>query len=163
MGRAIVLTETTDIPLHIMGELSGLCWGSDTKNHEKNYKRGLDCLRSNHGRVLEFVQVYISLEGYSARVIRELYTHIGGDPTRLQESTRYVDYSNFKYVIPQSIAQNEKANYLYQDAMCNISKVITQLTELGVAREDAALLLPLGMETKIVLRTNLRNLVDMSR
>ena len=35
--------------------------------------------------------------------------------------------------------------------------------ECGIPREDAALLLPLGMTTKIVDKRNLRNLVDMSR
>ena len=34
--------------------------------------------------------------------------------------------------------------------------------ELGIPREDAAMLLPLGMETKIVDKRNLRNLIDMS-
>ena len=34
--------------------------------------------------------------------------------------------------------------------------------ELGIPREDAAMLLPLGMCTKIVDKRNLRNLIDMS-
>ena len=100
MGKVIILTDTTDIPITQMGELAGACWGSDTSNYEKNYKRGLDCLRSNHGRVLECPQIYMEISDYSARVIREFYTHIGGMPTRLQESTRYVDSSNFKYIMP---------------------------------------------------------------
>ena len=35
--------------------------------------------------------------------------------------------------------------------------------ELGIPREDAAMLLPLGMSTKIVDKRNARNLMDMSR
>ena len=37
-----------------------------------------------------------------------------------------------------------------------------KLEALNMPREDVAMLLPLGMESKVVLRTNLRNLIDMA-
>jgi thymidylate synthase (FAD) len=43
-----------------------------------------------------------------------------------------------------------------------ISNTIIALEELGVPREDSALCLPLGMETKVVVKANLRHLVDMA-
>ena len=61
----------------MIGEEAGVCWGADITNQEKNYKRGLDCLESEHGRTFEFPDVYMILDGYSARVIREWYTHVG--------------------------------------------------------------------------------------
>ena len=72
---------------------------------EKNYKRGMDCIISGHGRVMEYVNVEMIIAGYSARVEREWYTHIGGSPTRLQSSTRYINYAGrgFDYIIPPSI------------------------------------------------------------
>lgn len=64
--------------------------------------------------MLEFPQIYLEISGYSARVIRELYTHISGAPTRLQASTRYIDYTNegFDCIIPKSI---EKMLMLYKN------------------------------------------------
>lgn len=162
MGRAIVLSDTTKAPFTMMGNMAGLCWGSPVDNQEKNFKRGFECVMSGHGRVEEYPQIYLQLDGYSARVIREFYTHIGGAPTRLQESTRYVDCSSFDFVIPPSILENGKANYIYQETMRNISEAIKALEDLGIKREDSAMLLPLGMETKVIVRTNLRNLIDMS-
>lgn len=157
----IVMTDTTDIPITQIGEYAGECWGADTKDHEKNYKRGLDCIKCNHGRTLEFPQVYLKISGYSARVIRELYTHIGGAPTRLQASTRYIDYSRFEYITPPTL--QGPALELYQKTMKSIADAAQELeSTYGVKREDAAMLLPLGMESTIVIRTNLRNLVDMS-
>jgi thymidylate synthase (FAD) len=47
--------------------------------------------------------------------------------------------------------------------MKRIATTCKELEEIGVPREDSALLLPLGMTTKIVDKRNLRNLVDMSR
>lgn len=164
MGRIIILSETTKNPISLIGERAGICWNADTSNTEKNYKRGMDCILANHGRTLEFVNVEMVIDGYSARVIREFYTHIGGSPTRLQASTRYINYEDFDYVIPPKIANNQEARKLYTDAMSFISNICSALEKMyGIPREDSAMLLPLGMTTKIVDKRNLRNLVDMSR
>lgn len=154
---------TTKNPITMIGFEAGVCWGADVTDQEKNYKRGLNCLRSEHGRTFEFPDVYMTIDGYSARVIREWYTHIGGSPTRLQASTRYIDYEHgFDYVTPPSIAANEEAQKVYEDMMAHIRMSLEKLDELGVPREDSALGLPLGMTTKIVCKHNLRNLIDMS-
>lgn len=163
MGKITILESTTKNPISLMGERAGVCWGSDISDPKKNYKRGLDCLESGHGRVLEFVNVEMVLDGYSARVIREWYTHLGGAPTRLQASTRYVNYENFEYILPPKIAANEEAKALYEETMRTITEACQKLENgCGIPREDAALLLPLGMTTKIVDKRNVRNLIDMS-
>lgn len=163
MGNIIIQSETTPDPISLIGREAGVCWGGNIADAEKNYKRGLDCLSSGHGRTWEYPQVYMILDGYSARVIRELYTHIGGSPTRLQASTRYINYQKgFPYVIPPEIAADEKAKEIYCQAMDGILSAMQELEKLELPREDVGMLLPLGMETKVVLRTNLRNLVDMA-
>ena len=163
MGTVTILKETTKNPLTLIGERAGVCWGADTGSPEKNRKRGIDCIESGHGRTLEFVNVEMVLDGYSARVIREWYTHIGGAPTRLQASTRYIDYENFDFVTPQSIRDNEQAKERYAYVMNQIAMALFSLERWGIPREDAAMLLPLGMTTRIVDKRNLRNLIDMSR
>ena len=47
--------------------------------------------------------------------------------------------------------------------MSLIGRVYKELIEDGTPKEDVAMILPLGMATKIVDRRNLRNLCDMSR
>lgn len=163
MSRVIIESATGKKPISLIGEMAGVCWNADTSNNEKNYMRGIDCLKSNHGRTLEYPQVFMVLDGYSARVIREFYTHIGGMPTRLQASTRYINYEKgFDYVLPYSIAENSEAFKIYDDEMRNIADSMRKLQKLGISREDYAMLLPLGMRTKVVVRTNLRNLLDMA-
>ena len=78
MGKVIIDMETTVVPIVMIGKKAGSCWGADIMDKEKNFKRGIDCIQSGHGRALEFPNIIMTLEGYSARVIRELYTHIGG-------------------------------------------------------------------------------------
>ena len=163
MGKIIILEETTKNPISLMGKRAGICWGSDITNNMKNYKRGLNCIKSGHHRVMEYVNIEMVLDGYSARVIREWYTHLGGSPTRLQSSTRYINYENFSYVTPPAIAQHEQAKARYESMMQQISETCSYLEQsCKISREDTAMLLPLGMQTKIVDKRNLRNLIDMS-
>ncbi len=159
--RITIWDETTNHPITLIGKAAGVCWGADATDHMKNYKRGLDCLESRHGRTFEFPQIYLTIDGYSARMMRELYTHIGGSPTRLQASTRYINYENFEYIEPHSIDTPE-VEQVYNECMQDIQNATKKLDEMGIPREDIANLLPLGMSSKMVLRTNLRNLIDMS-
>lgn len=164
MGKIIIQNETIKNPITFIGKQAGICYGANTLDDKRNYNRGLDCLNSNHGRTFEFPDVYMVLEGYSARVIREWYTHIGGMPTRLQSSTRYIDYEHgFDYVIPPSIEKNADALPVYIKTMNDIQKALQILFDLGIPKEDCAMMLPLGMETTITCKHNMRNLMDMSR
>ena len=132
---------------------------------EKNYKRGMDCIISGHGRVMEYVNVEMIIAGYSARVEREWYTHIGGSPTRLQSSTRYINYAGrgFDYIIPPSIQNNKEALEKYQALMAHINEECRALQEdYGIPKEDVANGLPLGMTASIVDKRNLRSLTEMS-
>lgn len=163
MGKVTIQPETTRDPISLIGREAGLCWGANTEDEQKNYLRGLDCVKAQHGRTWEYPEVYMMLEGYSARVIREFYTHIGGAPTRLQESTRYVDSTQFGYIVPAKVRENILAAEIYDSTMSTIARAISDLAAFGIPREDAAMLLPLGMETKIVVRMNLRTLVAMAQ
>lgn len=161
MGTVKIINETTKNPLQLMGYMAGACWGANTTDVEKNITRGRDCIASGHHRVMEYPQVYLEIDGYSARLMRELYTHIGGAPTRLQASTRYIEYGKFDYITPPSvISHNFQGSY---DAlMYEISQLYHEMEVAGIPKEDIANILPLGMTSKVMLRTNLRNLVDMS-
>ena len=161
MGKVTIQKHTTLNPIQLIGEEAGICYGSDTSDSEKNYKRGLQNLKDGHGRTFEFPQVYMTIEGYSARFMRELYTHIGGAPTRLQASTRYINYNDFDVIFPKSLDTDRKKE-IYNDAINQIRVSFRELLNLDVPKEDIANILPLGMESKMVERTNLRNLIDMS-
>ena len=162
MKSITILPETTKNPITLIGHRAGVCWGADVTDDKKNYKRGLDCIKANHGRALEYVNIETIIDGYSARVIRELYTHIGGAPTRLQASTRYIDYSDFEYITPSSLKTDVEKD-IYDNVMYVISKAAQSLEKRGVPREDIGLMLPLGMTTRIVDKRNVRNVMDMSR
>lgn len=156
----IKVLEYTKNPISFMGECSGRCWGSDTSDSYENFRRGKDCIKSGHDRVMEYPDITIEISRYSARVIREIYTHIIGT-TRLQESTRYVDYSDFQYYIPDTIKNNQSALEIYEKTMSDIMFGYQQLIDLGIPKEDVANVVPLGSESKVVLKINVRALSHM--
>lgn len=162
MEKVIIKDVTPKNPITLIGEMIGPCYGSDTSDDSKNYKRGLNSILAGHFRVLEYAEVWFVLEGYSARVIRELYTHIGGAPTRTQASTRYIEYGNFDYVIPPTILTDKLAKGRYDFCMGQIQDCIRDLEAWGIPREDAANVLPLGMTTTVSIRMNARTLMSMA-
>lgn len=156
----IEIFDTTDkFPLQKIGKMAGVCWNSPIDDPEKNINRAKDCITSGHGRVLEYVDIELCISEYSARAIREYYTHIGGGPTRLQESTRYVNCKTFGFFVPPTV--KDKALDTYNECMDFIKAKYQELLDNGVSREDAANVLPLGMYTKIVDKRNLRNMIAL--
>lgn len=159
----ITISEyTTKTPMRMIGEFAGFCWGANTKDNEKNVKRAIDCIMSEHGRTEEFPDLYLIVDGTSAKCLRELYTHIGGSPTRLQASTRYIDYEKkgVPVITPPSIANKELAKEAWDETIESIKKGMNKLKAFGVPNEDVTNLLPLAYQSKMVWKVNLRTLIN---
>lgn len=160
--RKIVIDEHTPKDLlTLIGKMVGPCYGSDISDPEKNKKRGIQCIKDGHYRVLEYATVWFTVSGYSARWAREFYTHIGGSPTRTQASTRYIDEGNFDYYIPPSIERDSGAKMEYELAIASIKLAYKRLVDLGIPKEDAANILPLSMSTTVSCHFNARTLMTM--
>jgi len=158
-----ILPWTDKNPLYIIGYSAGVCWNSDVSDSEKNIKRAKSCILSGHTRTAEYPDVHMVIDGYSARAIRELYTHIIGT-TRLQSSTRYVDAANMniaeEFYYPPTLKDESKD--AYKKALENVMASYKEIEDLGIPKEDAANLLPLGMHSKIVFKINLRALMHFA-
>lgn len=157
----IKVLEWDKTPIQYMGQCVGNCYGSDTSDYKKNYKRGKDCIESGHGRALEYPSVTLEIDGYSIRVVRELMRHVIGT-TYTQESTRYVNMRERGYVTPPAIEHHEEASVLYKNLIDKIFDIYDELIRCGINKEDAAMLLPLSMKTKIVMKINARALLHMA-
>jgi len=152
----IRIIRATPDPLSLMGECASLCW-----NSTPSIQIGIDCIESGHGRTLEYPDVIVEIDGYSARMIRELYTKIIG-VTRLQASTRYINYKEFDYYIPESIKNNDYAYEEYIQFMNNVQNTYQYLLEQNIPKEDIANILPLAIHSKVILKINARAIVDMA-
>lgn len=154
----IQVLRFTKNPLTTIGECARRCWNSPPG---REVEIAMECIASNHGRVLEFADLTIEISECSARVMREIYTHIVGT-SRLQESTRYVDMVNFDYIVPKSIQKDDRALSVYHKTMESIRAGIRELKKIGIPRQDYANLVPLGSHSKMVLKINVRALLHMA-
>lgn len=158
----IKLIRYDEKPITLIGECVGNCYGTDTTDPIKNYKRGKQCILDGHGRVEEYPDVIMEIDGYSIKVVREFYTHIIGT-TRTQESTRYVNMKERGYFTPPKILADANASYIYATQMKAIFDAYENLVALGIPKEDASMVLPLGMNTKFVVKMNVRALLNMAQ
>lgn len=148
----------TEYPLRTIGNLAATCYNTTVKDDAHATRIGKHCISSNHGRNLELAQLILKIT-CSARVGRELYTHIGGMPTRLQSSTRYITYDNFDYYVPEfndSVIEEE-----YRNVMNFIKGFYKLMKEHGIDNDKTGYILPLAMETQIIISCNARMLVNM--
>jgi thymidylate synthase (FAD) len=159
MRKITILPQTTKDPLQLIGITSAVCYNADTSDKEKNKKRALDCIYSGHGRVLEWPNIELIVEGFSAKMMREAMRHIVGTSV-LQASTRYIDYEKgFSVVTPPSIEKNNDAAEAWYKAISDIKAAMSILKSLGVPKEDYTNLLPLAYESKMIWKLNLRALI----
>ena len=138
MGKITIMPETTKNPYTLMGQCAGVAYDSNITDVEKCYKRGKQCVDDGHGRVLEFVDVYMIIEGYSTRCLREIMRHVGDGLTVIQRSTRYCNEDGFNYYTPDAIEDNKSALNEYIGIMQKIEDSYNCLLKFGIKKEDAA-------------------------
>ena len=115
-------------------------------------------MKSGHFSTLEHVSYTFAIDGVSRAMTHQLVRH------RLasfnQQSQRYVKFKDgLNTIKPASIAENEEASALFDEAVDATVEAYQKLLDAGVPAEDARYLLPNAAETKIVVTMNVRELL----
>lgn len=116
-------------------------------------------IKLGHTSVLEHAVASFKISEVSRALTHQLVRHRIASYT--QKSQRYVDESNFTYVIPPSIEKESDALNIYINFMSNCKDTYKKLVELGIPKEDARFVLPNATKTEIVLTANFRELRHM--
>ena len=146
-------------PLTTIGIVASECYNTKLKDETHARRIAEHCIRSGHGRNLEFADITMTISGYSARMVRELYTHIVGT-SRTQSSTRYIIYDEFEYITPSNL--KGEALEIYQNTMNSIKEGYKKLKDLGIENDITGYILPLGMTSTFNLKINARALEHMA-
>ena len=131
---------------------------------EKQAKFVADVMASGHVSPIEHVSFTFAVEGISRALTHQLVRHRIASYS--QQSQRYVDGSNFDYILPPSIAALPEARKRFLQCVDEIGAayrdIKAMLEEAGhdKAKEDARFLLPQAAETRIVLTMNCRSLLN---
>lgn len=156
----IEILDYTHNPLTTIGERASVCYNTKLKDEKHAQRIGKSVLKDGHGRNMEFARIdFAIVGGCSARMERELYTHIGGSPTRVQSSTRYITYKDFKYIKPEgmTIAQEK----VYDETMRHIQEGYGKMKELGAKNDITGYMLPLALDSQMVWSGNARTLENL--
>ena len=124
-----------------------------------------DVVKSGHTSPIEHVSLTFAVEGVSRALTHQLVRHRIASYS--QQSQRYVDGSNFNYILPPAIAANPSAKEKFELCMENIGSTYRDLRELLIssgrtstqASEDARFVLPQAAETRILITMNCRSLI----
>lgn len=137
----------------------------DKITHESSSKFVEMLRKRGHESVLEHSCLTVEFNNVSRAFTHELVRHRLASFT--QESTRYVDESDFKVVIPPAQDKNEKLVELdlpdgmkikvsFQEWMDLNEKMYRGLRKAGWKAEDARQVLPTGIKSQIVVTANFR-------
>lgn len=122
-------------------------------------------IASGHESPLEHVKFTFAIEGVSRALTHQLVRHRMASYS--QQSQRYVKESHFDYIIPPSVAADERLKNEFLKAMdliqAGYNRMLEYYKEKGCegerANQDARFLLPQAAETKIVVTMNCRELL----
>lgn len=115
-------------------------------------------ISSNHTSTIEHASFTFAIEGFSRISSQQLVRHRIASYS--QKSQRYVVEGGFDYVVPPKIAKNKQAHGLYIETLQVLQDNYNKLVELGIPAEDARMVLPNGIETKIIVTMNCRSLFN---
>jgi len=124
-----------------------------------------EMMASGHTSPLEHVKFTFAIEGVSRALTHQLVRYRIASYS--QQSQRYVNMEDFRYIIPPSIEGDEELRGEFERILEEIRKgyrkIVKRLREKGIvgeeAHQDARFLLPQAAETKIVVTMNCRELL----
>ncbi len=163
---AIMAGLNGENPLQLI-ELAGrTAYQSRDKINNESAAKFVEMLRRRgHESVLEHSAMTVEFNNVSRGFTHELVRHRLAAYT--QESTRYVDESDFKVVIPPDknkdeklveliLPNREKINVSFQEWMNLNEQMYRGLRKAGWVAQDARQVLPIGIKAQIVITANFR-------
>lgn len=177
----VELLEHTPNPEKLIASAAKLCYSASTVDElmtdltDEKVEKFLNMLFDlGHESPIEHATFTFAIEGISRACSHQLVRHRIASYS--QKSQRYVNETQFRYVVPPTINTSEPAMELFNQLMQRIQCDYEDLRELikddlvkhgmdekkavKVANEDARFVLPNACETSIIVTMNIRSLFN---
>ncbi len=128
-------------------------------------------LARHHWGIIEHLSFQFAIRGISRACSHQLVRH--RIASYAQQSQRYVEKANFRYVVPESIRECPEALTLFRETMDDLGERYERLQTLlhatnpdannEAVNQDARFVLPNACETEIIMSVNGRQLVEIMR
>lgn len=146
------ITPDAEKLIETAGRISHLSYDKQTEDSYKEFIKRI--IKLGHFSILEHAYATFKISGISRACSHQLVRHRICSIT--QQSQRYVDESNFEYIIPDSVRNNLKAYELFTDFVNKAKSVYIELLKLGIKKEDVRYVLPNATTTQIIMTANFR-------
>lgn len=149
----VSLLDSTVDPLFVISMCARTCYNSRAKddiNTRAQFVKGL--IKSGHTSVLENAIATFDIKGISRACQNQIVRHRIGC-SYCVESMRYVNMSDAEIVVPHKLFM---AFPEIVEVMKETKQLYAELVRLGVPKEDARTLLPLGTATNMTVTMNFR-------
>ncbi len=162
----IRLINYTRDPEKIVAQSARLCYsasGIDELKEKLTDKSTTSLIKKiiklGHYSVLEHATFTFAIEGISRVTSHQMVRHRLASFS--QQSQRYVKMSKeeFPYIVPKSIAKDEKLNKIFINAIKELDGIYHLLLDQCIEAEDARYILPQAVTTKMILSANARELL----
>ena len=151
----VELLDSTVDPLFIISTCARTCYNSrskDTLGNRETFVKGL--IKSGHTSTLENAIATFDISGISRVCQNQIVRHRIGC-SYCVESMRYVDVANRECIVPYKVRAVDEAA---DDYVKTIKEYYKSLVRSDVPKEDARMLLPLGMSCNMTMTMNFRAL-----
>ncbi|MCL1834316.1 MAG: FAD-dependent thymidylate synthase [Leptospirales bacterium] len=151
----VVLLAITPDGEKLIEEAGRTCYLSLSKitdDSEKNFIRS--AIKRGHHSILEHASASFRILGASRAFTHQLVRHRIASFS--QQSQRYVDESEFNYIVPPEINENKEALEVYREFIETSRTTYNRLREIGIKKENARFILPNALESQIVFSANFR-------
>jgi len=128
-------------------------------------------LSRHHWGILEHLDFHFHIRGISRACSHQLVRHRLA--SYAQQSQRYVDKGDFRYIVPDTIRNCPEALALYRRVMADLGDSYEQLQALlhtaypnlgnEDINQDARFVLPNACETELVMKVNGRQLIEIAQ
>ncbi|MCG8529664.1 MAG: FAD-dependent thymidylate synthase [Desulfovibrionales bacterium] len=122
-------------------------------------------MESGHASPIEHVSFTFAIEGVSRALTHQLVRHRIASFS--QQSQRYVDGSDFDYIMPPAFAKIPEAKARFEAFLQEVGSAYKDLKQIlddngrgEKSKEDARFVLPQAAESKIVVTMNCRSLLN---
>jgi len=152
--KLLAITPNCEKLIEEAGRTCYLSFDKITDSSSNNFIRG--AIKRGHESIIEHACATFRIQGASRSFTHQFVRHRLASFS--QQSQRYVDESEFNYIIPPTIANNAEAADLYRKYMADTVEVYAKLRKTGILKEDARFILPNALESEIVFTANFREL-----
>lgn len=149
---SVRLLEITSNAEKLIAKAYGIC----TNKGEIPVKNIKKWMGLGHLTPVEHASATFEIAGISRSCSHQLVRHRLASIS--QQSQRYVEMSDPKWIIPFSILANKEAVSVWIKTIEQLKEAYYKMLQLGIKKEDARFLLPNAAETSMIWTANFREL-----